>query len=270
MGKLAMSNNSALWDSLWKNSSGKMKHLIYTVHEEEHGSVWAQIKTSLEQHFGSISGLNVIEVGAGSGTYGAILARHGAKVTVLDYSENALQISRDLYASLGIDANFVLADALSISEDLKGKYDVSISIGLAEHFSDQQRLQIIRSHFELIKPNGMTFISVPNLMCWPYRLWKYRRTVTGKWNFGMEIPYDRKEFSEISKTLRVKDYRFFGTSFWDSFYFVLPFRRWRNSYVKRFQKHKWQNIEMLKQRTPGLLDSHFGYALIYAAVKDSA
>jgi len=265
-----MDNNSALWDSLWKNSSGKMRHLIYSVHEEEHGPVWVQIKAALEQKFDSISGLNVIEVGAGSGTYGAIFARQGAKVTVLDYSENALQISKDLYESLGIDATFVLADALSISDDLKGKYDVSMSFGLAEHFSDQQRLQIIRSHFELLKPNGMTFISVPNLACWPYRLWKYRRTVTGKWNFGMEIPYGRKELSEISKTLRVKDYSFFGSSFWASFNFVLPFRRWRNSYVKRFQKHKWLNIETLKQKTPGLLDSHFGYALIYAAVKDSA
>jgi 2-polyprenyl-3-methyl-5-hydroxy-6-metoxy-1,4-benzoquinol methylase len=264
---MGMANNSALWDSLWKNSSEKMKHLIYSVHEEEHSSIWAQMKESLEQNFDSISGLNVIEIGAGSGTFGAVFARQGAKVTILDYSENALQISKDLYESLGIDATFILADALSINEDLKGKYDVSISIGLAEHFSDQQRLQIIKSHFELLKPNGMTFISVPNLACWPYRLWKYRRTVTGKWHFGMEIPYNRKEFSEISKALRVNDYRFLGSSFWDSFYFVLPFRRWRNSFVKRFQKHKWQNIETLKQKKPGLLDSHFGYALIYAAVK---
>lgn len=244
-----------------------MRRLIYSVHEEEHGSVWAQIKASLEQNFGSISGLNVIEVGAGSGTYGAIFARHGAKVTVLDYSENALQTSRELYLSLGIDATFILADALSLNEDLKGKYDVSMSFGLAEHFSDQQRLQIIRSHFELLKPNGMTFISVPNLACWPYRLWKYRRTVTGKWNFGMEIPYSRKELSEISKALQVENYSFFGSSFWASFNFVLPFRRWKNSYIKRFQKHKWLNIETLKQKSPGLLDSHLGYALIYVAAK---
>lgn len=264
-----MDNNSALWDSLWENSSEKIRHLIYAVHEEEHGPVWAQIKASLEKNFDSISGLNVIEVGAGSGTYGAIFARQGAKVTVLDYSENALKISKDLYESLGVDATFILADALSISEDLKGRYDVSMSFGLAEHFCGQQRLKIIRSHFELLKPNGMTFISVPNLACWPYRLWKYRRMVTGKWNFGMEITYDRNEFSEISKVLRVRDYRFFGSSFWASFNFVLPFRRWRDSYVKRFQKHKWLNIETLKQKTPGLLDSHFGYSLIYVAVKDS-
>jgi ubiquinone/menaquinone biosynthesis C-methylase UbiE len=224
----------------------------------------------LEDNFDSISGLNVIEVGAGSGTYGAIFARHGAKVTVLDYSENALQISKELYESLGIDATFILADALSISGELRGKYDVSMSFGLAEHFSDQQRLQIIKSHFELLKPKGMTFISVPNLACWPYRLWKYRRTVAGNWNFGMEIPYGRKEFSEISNALRVKDYRFIGSSFWASFNYILPFLRWRDSYIKRFQKHKWLNIEMLKQKSPGLLDSHFGYALIYVAAKESA
>lgn len=265
-----MDNSSALWDSLWKNSTGKMKHLIYSVHEDEHGSIWAQIKASLEQHFGSISGLNVIEIGAGSGIYGAIFARQGAKVTILDYSETALQISKDLYKSLGINATFLLADALSLSEDLKGKYDVSISIGLAEHFSDQQRAQIIGSHIELLKPNGMTFISVPNLACWPYRLWKFRRTITGKWHFGMEIPYDRTEFVEISKNLDVEDIGFFGSSFWASFNFLLPFHRWRNSFVKRFQKHKWENIENLKQQSPGLLDSRLGYALIYTAVKSSS
>jgi 2-polyprenyl-3-methyl-5-hydroxy-6-metoxy-1,4-benzoquinol methylase len=263
-----MTNNLELWDSLWKNASGRMKQLIYSVHEEEHGSVWTQIRASLENHFGSIAGLNVIEVGAGSGTFGAVFARQGARVTVLDYSENALRVSKDLYDSLGIDATFILADALAISDDLKGKYDVSMSFGLAEHFSDQQRLQIIKSHFELLKPGGMTYISVPNSACWPYGLWKYRKMVTGKWNFGMEIPYGRKEFSEISRILRVKNYGFFGSSFWASFNFVLPVRRWKNSYVKRFQKHKWLNIETLKQKKPGLLDSHFGYALIYAAVKE--
>jgi 2-polyprenyl-3-methyl-5-hydroxy-6-metoxy-1,4-benzoquinol methylase len=265
-----MNNSSALWDALWQKSSGNLKQMIYSVHEEEHGPVWAQIKAALEQNFGSISGLNVIEVGAGSGTYGAIFARQGARVTVLDYSENALQISKDLYASLGIAAAFILADALSIGEDLKGKYDVSMSFGLAEHFSDQQRLQIIRSHFELLKPNGMTFISVPNSACWPYRLWKYRKTVAGTWNFGMEIPYGREELAEISKALGVKRYSFFGSSFWASFDFVLPIQRWKNSYTKRFQKNRWLNIKTLKQKTPGLLDSYFGYALVYAAVKDSA
>jgi protein-L-isoaspartate O-methyltransferase len=265
-----LTNTSALWDALWKNSPEKIKDLIYSVHEEEHGPVWAQIKATLEQNFGSISGLNVIEVGAGSGTYGAIFSRQGARVTVLDYSENALQISKELYASLGIDADFVLADALAINEDLKRKYDVSMSFGLAEHFVDQQRIQVIRSHFDLLKPNGMTFISVPNLTCWPYRLWKYRKTVAGKWNFGVEIPYDRKEFSEISKTLGVKRYSFFGSSFWASFNFVLPFHRWRNSYIKRFQKHNWLNIETLRQKSPGPLDGYFGYALVYAAAKDSA
>lgn len=262
-----MENSSLLWDTLWTNSQGKIKSLIYSVHEEEHGSVWPQIKASLEKNFGSIAGLQVIEVGAGSGTYGAILARHGATVTVLDYSENALQVSKDLYENLGIKATFILADALAIDKELKGKYDVSMSFGLAEHFADKQRIQIIRSHFDLLKPDGMTLISVPNQECWPYRFWKYQRTVRGKWNFGLELPYDQKEFSEISKTIQVENYHFIGSSFWDSFFFVLPFRRWKNSFVKRFQKNKWQNINTLRQKSPGHFDSRYGYALIYVAIK---
>jgi 2-polyprenyl-3-methyl-5-hydroxy-6-metoxy-1,4-benzoquinol methylase len=262
-----MKNNSALWDGLWANAQGKIKNLVYSVHEEEHNSVWPQIKASLIKQFGSIAGLEVIEVGAGSGTYGAILARHGAKVTVLDYSANALQVSRELYESLGIEATFILADALAIGDDLKAKYDVSMSFGLAEHFADGQRLQIIRSHFDLIKPSGMTLISVPNLECWPYRFWKFQRTIRGKWDFGLELPYDQREFVDISKAIAVDKYSFIGSSFWDSFLFVLPLKRWRNSFVKRFQKHKWQNIEALRQKSPGVFDSRYGYALIYVAIR---
>ena len=262
-----MSNDAALWDSLWKDSPGRIRQMVYSVHEEERGPVWLQMHAFLRQHLGAVAGLRVVEVGAGSGTYGAVFARHGAQVTVLDYSEKALEAARSLYASLGVDADFVLADALSLGEHLKGRFDVSMSFGLAEHFTDEERTRIVAAHFDLLRQGGVTFISVPNRHCWPYRLWKWRRTVSGTWNFGLELPYDRRELAAISRTLGVDRFSFFGSSFWGSLNFVLPLKRWRNSFVKRLRKDRWLNVDTIRQKTPGVLDAYLGYALVYAAQK---
>jgi 2-polyprenyl-3-methyl-5-hydroxy-6-metoxy-1,4-benzoquinol methylase len=260
-------NTAGLWDSLWASAPLRIRELVFSVHKEERGSVWKQMQAEIAAAGLDFSGLEVIEIGAGSGTFAAIFARRGANVTVMDYSEKALETSRRLFADLEIEARFVHADALNLDSALHGRYDVSMSFGLAEHFVGADRLAIVKAHFDVLRNGGLAFVAVPNRQCLPYRAWKARRELIGKWNFGLEVPYSRSELAQIANEIGVGSYRFIGSSFAASFDFLLPFRRWKNSYEKRFRKDRWLNPDFLPERTPGPLDEYFGYSLMLAGRK---
>ncbi|MFH0958386.1 MAG: hypothetical protein V1897_06745, partial [Pseudomonadota bacterium] len=136
--------------------------------------------------------------------------------------------------------------------------------GLSEHFEGVERLLINKSHFDLLKKGGMTFISVPNSLNPPYRIFKLLAETLGVWKFGEEYPYARAELKNICNELNVKQFFFLGDSIYQSFNFINP--------LKAFKKHfhikpnfKLQNIKMEKG-TP--LDEYLSYALVLCAVKD--
>src|SRR5690606_3521540 len=123
----------------------------------------------------------------------ALMAGRGAHVSVLDYSEIALQRSRRVFENLELPVEPVLQDALDPRPGLVGQYDVSMSCGLAEHFLGDARDAIIKAHFDVLKDGGLAFISVPNAYNPPYRLYKWITEHTGRWTIGEEYPFSRRE-----------------------------------------------------------------------------
>ncbi len=262
-------NSPELWDGIWSEKSIDHKEILYTVLQEKRGSIWEQLRNTLVKKYGSLQALRVIELGAGAGTYSILMAQEGAEITILDYSSNAIARSKDFLKKLNIEAEFILGDALTLDDTLKKNYDISMSFGLAEHFQHDERLRIIQSHFDLLRENGSTFISVPNKHCLPYRMWKTRRELQGNWPYGEEYPFSRHEFRKICHHLGVKKYCFMGSSFLSSLDFILPFSTWSNSLKKRIWPATYDpfNPEKIKVGKKSFLDQYVGYALILSAEK---
>ena len=267
MKKTTQHNTIELWDKTWEKSSKNQKVHHYNLLKEEQGPVWKNIKAILKKKFPRIEKLKVIELGAGMGSYSALLARQGAEVTVLDYSEKAIQKAREFFDYLGLRLQYVLGNALELEEELKGNFDVSMSFGLSEHFANRERFMINKSHFDVLSNNGLTFISVPNKYCIPYQIWKRKREVLKKWECGIEIPYSRNEFRTICKELKIENYSFIGSPFFSSFNFIFPFNTWKNSLTKRFFRSRWLNPKYIRTPKETWLDQYFGYALILCAEK---
>jgi len=200
---MSRSNTAEQWGRLWRDAPSRLKELRFGVEKAEKSLIWSSIRESLGET--DISSLSTIEIGAGAGTISAAFARNGARVTVLDYSKEALDVNAALFESFGLKQESLLADALNLPASLLGGFDVAMSFGLAEHFEADDRTRIIKAHFDLLRPGGLAVITVPNRHCWPYRMWKARRELTGKWHFGMEIPYSRAEISRICLEIGVKD-----------------------------------------------------------------
>ena len=268
-------NTAQFWDSLWQKPVSLEKD-VYRVRKEERRIRWQRLEAMVRQHFGTFKDLSVIEIGAGTGTNAVLMAERGARVTVLDYSAVALARSEQLFKSLGIPAQFMNENALALGKGLETKYDISMSFGLAEHFTGETRRQIIGAHLDLLRAKGLTFISVPNTANPPYRLNKWITERTRAWSVGEEYPFSRSELTDIMHALGVQQYGFFGDSVWRSKRFLNPLK-WlpRRKRPKRMRPPDTQeqtpkkNVarRLPRKETGTRWDEYFSYALVLWAVK---
>ncbi len=72
------------------------------------------------------SSLSVLEMGAGRGGLGLLLARLGAKVTLVDFSPSALAQAEQIFASEGLEVITVTGDVTLPDVDLPQKYDLIV------------------------------------------------------------------------------------------------------------------------------------------------
>lgn len=250
-------NTPELWDGLWKETSREED--AYNLIREEKGIRWKKIEKIILKKFGTFKNLKVIEVGAGAGTNALLFAKRGAKITILDYSKKAIARSREFFKRNNCLAEFILADALKLPKKSLNAYDVSMSFGLAEHFTGENRKRIVKSHLDLLKSPGLAIIAVPNKLNPPYRIYKFLMQLIKKWPFGEEYPYSRKEFSKIASPLNLKALNFIGDSFYNSFRFINPFLL--------FPKFRKKDIKKIKTQKTSILDDYFAYSLLFIGEK---
>lgn len=257
-------NTPELWNQYWK-SPLSIEKAIYTLLYEENNISWQRIKQVILAHFFSFKGLKVVEIGAGQGTISALMALNGADVTILDYSEAALNRYYELFMYNGLSALFLKQDVFRLPESMLNKYDIAMSFGFAEHFEGPDRIRVIKAHFDLIKQGGLSIIAVPNKYNLPYRIFKFVAELLKHWPVGEEYPFSRKELSNICYKNRIQDYVIFGDSMLSSFCFINPLKR---SFVRR-ALHLRNNYKVprLRKQKGSFLDQYLGYNLILCAKK---
>lgn len=204
--------NSQTWGHVWSHVDFDLTKDRVRVAAEEKSKRWAFMTRELRERFPKLAGLRSIEIGSGIGDYSLILAKLGTQVTLLDYSDEALRQAKLRFEAHGVRAEYVQADLLGqLPKSLVGKFDISMSFGLVEHFEGRDRLKVVTAHRDLLKPGGVTFISVPNKLSLPYRYWMARRKKAGEWEYGLEIPFSRSEIVELAKFAGLKDIKVMST-----------------------------------------------------------
>ena len=91
-----MENTPKLWDNLWGIEISEEEDL-FALAKEEKSIRWERIENVVLKEFGSFKDLNILEIGAGAGTNSVLMAKRGAHIMILDYSEQALQRSQELF-----------------------------------------------------------------------------------------------------------------------------------------------------------------------------
>lgn len=117
-------------------------------------------------------GMSLIEVGCGNSGWLPYFAREwGLAVTGIDYSELGVETARAVLAREDIDGDVVRGDMFRPPDGLAGRFDVVVSLGVVEHFSDTVAAMYAVTSFA--RPGGLVLTEVPNLR--GFNGWMMRR-----------------------------------------------------------------------------------------------
>ena len=250
-----------IWDGFWSKYKFGAKKDRQIIGQELSSIRWKKIEERIISRYGSFKGLKVVEIGSGRGEVSALMASKGASITLMDYSEIALDRAKTLFRNIGVKANFLNADIRNIPKNLLNAFDISMSFGLAEHFDYPLRRDVVKIHADLLNDDGISFIAVPNAYCLPYRFFMKLSGILGYSSEGLEIPFSRSELSKIAVSAGFKTYEIVGSSFIrDSFYFLFA------RYISHLTKWKLI-IDTSSFEIPSILDDYFGYSLVLVGTK---
>ncbi len=103
---------------------------------------------------------DVCEIGCGRGTIGLYLAKYlGLKTTLLDSSQEAIELAKEAFKNHNQNAEFNIADATKTNLEAE-VFDAIVSIGLAEHLDNVDDL--FAEQYRLLRPGGvMISLNIP-------------------------------------------------------------------------------------------------------------
>lgn len=85
----------------------------------------------------------------------------GFRVAGLDYSPNGCEQTRLMLEREDVKGETYCHDVFSLPNELVERFDVVVSFGLIEHFSDTR--EVVTALARLIKPGGLIFTNIPNM-----------------------------------------------------------------------------------------------------------
>lgn len=127
-----------------------------------------------------------LDLGSGRGENSAILALHGKKATLLEWSKENLEFSRRLFAMMNLNGQFCQADMTHSLPFQDSSFDTVFSCGVLEYFNRQTNDTIIREAFRVAR--RQVIMMVPNALSMTYRIGKWYMERTGRWIWGGEVP----------------------------------------------------------------------------------
>jgi len=109
------------------------------------------------EEVGDVSGKSLLHLQCHFGMDTLSWARLGAKVTGVDFSDEAINLARSLAEETGIKGNFVCSDIYELPEVLDEKFDIVFtSAGVLCWLGDLPKWAEIINHF--LKPGGFFYI----------------------------------------------------------------------------------------------------------------
>lgn len=129
----------------------------------EHGTLFPEERALL----GDVEGRDVLHICCNSGQDSLSIAQLGARVTGVDFSDEAIRAARALADESGREARFVHDEAVSFLEETEARFDVCFgSYGFLPWMLDLSRL--FRGVARVLRPGGRFVVVELHPMAWSF------------------------------------------------------------------------------------------------------
>jgi len=154
-------------DELWTNEHTSKQMLEY--HLNESIDVSSRNKSFIERseewigsHFGVDKNTEIADFGCGPGLYTTRLAKRGAIVTGIDFSENSLKYAKQAADNKDLKIDYILTNYLDF--ETTNSFDLIIMI-MCDFcvLSPEQRKKMLSKFNSLLKPDGSVLLDVYSL-----------------------------------------------------------------------------------------------------------
>lgn len=173
------------FDTIAGDYDAQRVHIIPDLHGYYGAAVWAASTGNPRPE--------ILDIGAGTGLISALVLEKfpGATLTLLDISENMLEVARRRFAGRD-NIRYIVADYSR--SGLGGPYDIVISALSIHHLTREDKRCLFRKIFSALKPGGM-FINADQADA---ETPLFRGMYLSYWNdFVMAGPFSEKERTEI-------------------------------------------------------------------------
>jgi ubiquinone/menaquinone biosynthesis C-methylase UbiE len=140
-----------------------------------------------------VRGKRILEVGSATGRDSIYLAKLGAKLYILDYIFQPLQLALQIGNGTGVKITPVQGNAFKLPFD-DNTFDFVYSQGLLEHFRNP--LKLILEQTRVLKPLGLLLIDVPQKYH-IYTILKHILMALGKWTPGWETEFTIEQLQTL-------------------------------------------------------------------------
>lgn len=121
-------------------------------------------KELFEKSLRAIAGSDkkLLELGCGGSAFLPYFANEfGFKVFGIDYSERGCELARRMCDANGVSAEIVCADFFDAPPEWIGQFDIVVTFGVVEHFTDTA--STLSRFAKFLKPGGLMLTMVPNM-----------------------------------------------------------------------------------------------------------
>jgi ubiquinone/menaquinone biosynthesis C-methylase UbiE len=185
-----------------QNWNNEYKHLEVTYKDKEINNrndfvldmLYELIIETISNKINIFKSFKTLECGCGGARISVYLAKHGADVTCIDSSPEAIRLARNNFVKEGASCSLFIGNVNQLPFH-NNSFDVVMSYGLLEHFVDINRP--FNEMTRVLKKRG---VSIHTIIPKKYSLW----TLAHIWNFaiGVSVHLRDKKLNGIIKNSR--------------------------------------------------------------------
>jgi SAM-dependent methyltransferase len=185
----------------WNNKT--QVHIESAFYDNENFLKGKSTLNSIElELLGSISGKSILHLQCHFGQDSLSLARLGAKVTGVDFSDKAIAKAQEFNRQLDLDAKFICCDIYDLPNHLEEQFDIVFtSYGTIGWLPDLTKWATIVSRF--LKPNGKFVMADFHPVVWMYDN-DFKEVFYSYFNIEPIIEHEEGTYADRSSEIQAK------------------------------------------------------------------